>query len=195
MDGCVPILARRACDRGPYRPVNAGHAPLRISPRVSGQDGDSARLIAARAQTRQHARPLCLHPARGRRTGWAQASARPEDSRAGRAVSKGLCRFPAPLLLRPQIAKTSARNVGLYSTINERAEDLDLRTLRLMVHRLKGSHSRRPSSAARRGHGDQGLAAQRPQPPSPDPKWRLVTRLLGMGLVALGQLVGAAPRR
>ena len=30
-----------------------------------------------------------------------QASARPEASRAGRAVSKGLCRFSAPLLLRP----------------------------------------------------------------------------------------------
>ena len=36
---------------------------------LRGQDGGRRPPVAARAQTRQHARPLCLHPARGRRTG------------------------------------------------------------------------------------------------------------------------------
>jgi type 1 fimbriae regulatory protein FimE len=63
-----------------------------------------------------------------------------------------------------------ASEVGLL-----RAEALDRRALRLMMHRLKGSHSGTHPLRPDQAEAIRVWLREREQPPSPEPKWRLMT--------------------
>lgn len=97
-DVVTPAELRRRAKKEPRR--RTAQRMLALANALDGMSrADPA--LALGLQARQHARPLRLHSTRHGRARRAQASARPEDGRHRRGMSRGLCRFSAPLLLKP----------------------------------------------------------------------------------------------